>query len=428
MHIEHFTKNSIVNAEVTPLEGEEAFQTVTASLTETLSETSDESIVEMFEDLKTAAQDPILDGRPRMLHITAVIVHEGVNSNGDGFYAEDLQKAVSERKLFKDGYGGMIDINHDFTPVGYWYDAEYILDPATQTAGILAKGAIWAWRFPEVADKILADQHRNGTVPVSMTCICKSEDISYARDDEGRYVSWNRNPVFVATTMLFDTPAGDINARGVAEEDPVQITDRERQDSLLKAAAKTEDIHKTEDNMPEEIKALLDEKLEGLNAEALDQIKASISSLEDKLSARNDELDGLKTANADLTEQITDLQTTIDEQKLAIENLTSAKEDLEATVAEQKEAIDAFEAKEAEAALEAKKEARLADVSDSVRERMAAMDETKREAIVTRWAKQSDEEWEITKAEHALAVKKASDKPLPNAGGGREKSLTEYLN
>lgn len=429
MHITDLTKNLIVNAEVTPLEEEETFRTVQASVSQSMENLDDESLVDLFNDIKTASADPIVDGRPKMLHITAVIVHEGVNSNGDGFYAEDLQKAVSERKLFKDGYGGMIDINHDFMPVGYWYDAEYINDPATNTAGILAKGAIWAWRFPEVADKILADQHRNGNVPVSMTCICKSDDVTYARDEAGRFVSWNRNPVFVATTMLFDTQPGDINARGVAEEDPVQITEQERHQTLLRAAAQTDDNQLTEDIMPEEIKALLDEKLEGVNAEALSKIQAALESLEATLSARNDEIDSLKSANADLTAQITDLQTTIDEQTLAVSNLTSAKEGLEATVAEQKEAIDAFEAKEAELALEAKKESRLSDVSDSVREKMAAMEDTRRDAILIRWANQSDEEWEVTKAEHALvASPQTSDKPLPGAGNAREKSLAQHLN
>ena len=39
---------------------------------------------------------PIVDGKPRMLFISAWMVHEGRNENGDAFIAAELEKKVKE--------------------------------------------------------------------------------------------------------------------------------------------------------------------------------------------------------------------------------------------------------------------------------------------------------------------------------------------
>lgn len=425
MQKEEITKLFVVPAQVTPLGEEDDLGVITASLLEKLEVSKNEGLKDIYTDLKTAAADPIYNGRPRMLHISAVIVHEGINRNGDGFYADDLRKAVMEKKLFKDGYAGMIDVNHDFMPVGYWYDAEFITDPATNTAGILAKGAIWAWRFPEVADKILADQHRNGSVPVSMSCICKYEDIDFQIQEDGRLVMWNSNPVFVATTVLFDLEPGDGSARGVADEDPVQITERERVQTLLRAAAQRLNEQHKEKDMLEELKPVLAESL-GENAEkVITQITTAISSLEQKIDARDTELETLTAAKAEIEGQNAELQTTIEEQSLTIAELKSANEKLQADLDAQAETIRAFEEKEAEDAKQQKIEARLSELSEGVLQRLAAKDQAVQDAIKNRWANQTDEEWEITKAEHALASTTTRD-VLPNPGS-KAKSLDDFI-
>lgn len=412
-------KHIVIEAQVSPIEQEEQYQTVTANILEHVNDTtfaSNESMKGVFEDLKTAALDPVVSGRPRMLHITAIIVHEGVNHNNDGFYAQDLQTIVSERKLFKDGYGGMIDINHDLMPVGYWYDAEYITDPVTHTSGILAKGAIWAWRFPEIADKILAYQHRDGKVAVSMTCLCKDEDIKYETTLDGNWIQWVKDPVFVATTILLDQTPGDPNARGVADEDPIQITETERRSILFRAAANNDNSNIMEETMLDEFKPLLEEKL-GDNANSvIDAINKAMSSLEERLDTRNTEIEALMAAKSELSEQNSTLQTQVEEQKLVIEELTAKKAELEGTTATLTAKVEEFEAAEAAAAFEKKKEARLAELSESVIERLNAKEQSVRDAIVERWASQTEDEWEITKAEHALAA--ASDTRVERLPGG----------
>lgn len=428
-------RNIIVDAEVSSVEEEDQYKSITASFLESVDQTqvtANDAMLELYKDLKTAAPEPVVDGRPRMLHISAVIVHEGVNRNGDGFYADDLKKVVNEKRLFKEGYGGMIDINHDYMPVGYWYDAEYITDPATNTAAILAKGAIWAWRFPEVADKILADQHRDGKINVSMSCMSKANEIQFDRAEDGSWIQWNRNPVFIATTVLFDQSPGDPGARGVADEDPVQITDTERKSILFKAAAQNDNSNIMEENMLEEFKPLLEDKLGDSSKAVIDAITASISSLEEKLDARANEVETLETEKSELSEQNATLQTTVEEQKISLEELSSNKEELEGVVAELTAKVEEFEAAEAAAAFERKKESRLADLSDSVKERLMAREESVREAILDRWANQTDEEWEVTKAEHALASTETSKmERLPGGARGSEEtgatSLDKYL-
>jgi hypothetical protein len=120
---------------------------------------------------KEAELSPMGDnGKPRTLKLTAWIAHAPKpNLNRDAFNEADLQKAV-ENGLFQAPYCGMVDYNHDFTAYGAWYSAKYAFDPVAGQQGILAEGFIYAWRYTELADLMLAMQQRQGHIDVSMAC------------------------------------------------------------------------------------------------------------------------------------------------------------------------------------------------------------------------------------------------------------------
>src|SRR5437660_733537 len=110
------------------------------------------------------------DGKPRMLVISAWMAHEGRNLNGDAFVKEELQKVVKDG-LFAPPYAGMIDDDHDFTARGYWYKTSFAFDQAASKWGVLATGAIWAWRYADLADRLLTDMGNRGLIDVSMSVI-----------------------------------------------------------------------------------------------------------------------------------------------------------------------------------------------------------------------------------------------------------------
>jgi hypothetical protein len=336
----------------------------------------------------TAAVSLIGDNeKPRMLKITAWIAHGGKpNRNRQAFVAEDLEKRVAEG-LFRAPYFGMVDFNHDFDAYGVWYKAEYLYDDKAGEYGILAEGAIFAWRYQDLADKTLAMMSRQGFVEVSMAC--QGLDYEFAEDDAG-YYEIIRNPVFFTTSVL-DVPPADKNARGLATEDEQQSSE-ERKQELLTASADTPE----EDN-------IMDEKLlEAINAAiqaAAEENRAALT----ELVAAATELPGVKaaleTAEAsvkELTEKLEAAESTKDEAEVKFnainEQLEKANEELEALRKFKQEIDEANAEKERTERIEA----RVAELPESVAKALADMDEAKVERMKNRWAEMDDEVWADT--------------------------------
>jgi hypothetical protein len=420
----------VVDAQVRPIEPTEDFEIVTAA---ELAQKFPKA--EFADQLSLAAPAPIIDGKPRMLHISAMIVHEGVNRNGDQFIGDELRAAVQESRLFDQGYAGIIDIDHDFSPVGYWYKSEFVTDPATETQGILAHGAIWAYLNPEVADRILAQQHRDGFVRVSMAALSKADDVDFDMDEEtGRWIKTMHNPVFLGATVLLDADAGDKNAKGVAEEDPDATDPANRRGVVLKAASADKNHnHNLEDRaMIEEIRPLLADMLGDQKDEFIDAISNLVQEKIDGFNSLLEEKEtALTEANSqieDLTSQVTDLNTQLEEKGLAIETLTTEKADVDAKLEEAEASLAEVAAEKEAAAFEAKRDSRLEELSKAAKDRLMAKEEEIRDAILDRWAKQTDEEWDTTKAELSLTEKEGENvNPLPGVGGGNDKSIDDYL-
>lgn len=179
-----------------------------------------EEVTQAFKAFLTASNKPYTtEGKPKMLFLTAWMAHEGRNLNGDAFIKEELEKSV-KKGLFVPPYAGMIDDDHDFTPRGYWWKTSFAYDKVAEKWGIIAHGAIWAWRFPELAERLTNEQTLNGNVKVSMSTMAESAEVRYDYPGySGKKTNVLHNPIFFTTSTL-SVPPGDEFARAeVSDED-----------------------------------------------------------------------------------------------------------------------------------------------------------------------------------------------------------------
>lgn len=353
----------------------------------------------LLEDLTKANAD-LLDktGKPRMLRITAWIAHEGVNLNGDGFLRSDLEEVI-DAGLFRSPNIGMIDWDHDFTPIGAWTSAKGDIDPKTGTYGILAEGAVFAWRFPEQTAYIEKTQKEKGNVPVSMAA--KEQWFDHIKTADGRSARLVRKPAFFTTSVLTVAP-GDPNARSFSGDDPDQLSvERELALSETATIATLQEENKMEEKiinelkaLPEEIRSVFKPVVEA--AEKLPAAEEALRSKETELTAANEKVAALET-------QVTEANSQVEEVRVALEAKAS---ELEAANVEL-ETLRAFkaeiDAKEEEKVLAEKKEARLAELSEATRKALEAKPEDVRNKIIERWVSQDEETWEITKSSLSLS-------------------------
>lgn len=349
---------------------------------------------------REAALSPIDgDARPRMLKITAFIAHAGPpNRNGDAFLLEDLEEVV-RGGLFSPPHLGMIDFNHDFSAYGAWYATSLVYDTAAQQYGILAEGAIWAWRYEELANTLLAMQQRQGHIAVSMACL--PQDIERAQDANGRDYWILRKPVFVTTSVLDVDPA-DPNGRGIGTESNAQ-TPQEREQILLNASAHptTASAETQEEDMdPEKLLAELRAAMAEENAALVEQL-TELAAAAARLPTVEAELSDLTLRHEMLTEAhrlLTEARDTEVNAHAATQvALTAAQETLATMTTE----LEGFRAAEAERAAEAAKqarlelkEARLAQLPEAYRRALEAKPETDREAVTEYLTDLDEEKWE----------------------------------
>lgn len=387
---------------------------------------SPEAVASLNKAYKEAELSPIGEnGKPRTLKLSAWIAHAPEpNLNRDAFKEADLQKAVDDG-LFQAPYCGMVDYNHDFTAYGAWYSAKYQFDPVAGQYGILAEGFIYAWRYTELADLMLAMQQRQGHIDVSMACL--PSGIEILTDDEGSYFVL-RNPVFFTTSVLDVEPA-DTDARGVGSEDPQQSPSEREQ--LLSVAAKSAVEHDltidTEDNMKIEelIEALRNVISEENKAQfaplfeaftKLPTVEAEVVRLTDALAVETAKKSEIQTALEaydtkqdkeweELVSKVADLEAKLAEKQVAVETATAALE----TANVELEALKAFkseiEAKEVEAARVAKRAARLSELTESATKIIKTRDEATQETLYSRWEAMEQAEWEVIR--DSLNVAKA---------------------
>ena len=210
-----------------------------------------EEFLKASHKYELAAAGPVgANGKPRMTFINAWIAHEGRNLNGVAFVKEEMNQKVEEG-LFSPPFAGMIDHDHDFIARGFWYKAAYAFDESAGKWGIFAAGAVWAWRFPELADEMAANMKEQGFIRVSMAAMTPTPETSISYPGaEGQRTVIMHNPIFFASTIL-SVPPGDMDAKGITV------------DSALALAAST--------NIPSRESINMDKELESLR-EALQQL------------------------------------------------------------------------------------------------------------------------------------------------------------
>jgi hypothetical protein len=366
-----------------------------------------------------------------MLKVVAFIVHgggaENVNKNGDAFLDDDLKAAV-DAGTFGAPYFGMMDYNHDFNPYGVWYSSKYMVDPENGINGILAEGAVFAWRFPQLADEMLLQQARQGFIDFSMGCIPQwtEREVTQA----GQPVNLVRKPTFFTTSFL-TVPKGDVAARGTGTERPDEMGELEvpTAQSAVLAGLISESITLMEDDMT------IEELVEAFRKVVADENKAQfdlivesalkLPTVQSALDAHTAKVSELETTVATLTGERNDALSKIEELKLANETATTEL----TTLREFKSTADQ---KEQEQAFEAAKAARLAELSDVAKEFFNARAEDVRENLLKRWVEYDQAEWEIVRdAMNAAKVgryEQASQKEGPLAGGqGEEKKHKDRI-
>lgn len=423
----------ILPAKVRIVDTDEEFLIIASGMPKNASEVFKTAGID--EELLEAGPSLVVDGKPRMLHLSAFIAHEGFNNNNDGFIADELKAIVNEGNLFQGSYAGIIDHHHDLDPIGYWYDAEYAFDPLAQKYGILAHGAIWAWRFQEIADKLLAEQVREGTVAVSMACL--SKDVEHV-DDGGKGKDIIHNPTFIAASVLTDFPPADFYSRTIIEDEGSKTSKEDR--AILIRRTATLDPDETEDLM--EIKEVVTALLEALGERDSDITATVTQIVDDKFSEIKSSLSASADALVAAEEQITDLEAnvvelgeTAEEKNLAFEALREDKEGLDTKVEGLEEELRVYHEAEEGRALEEVKATRLNQLNATTRAKLDKLSDEKQESIMARWASLTDEEWESRMEELNLggSEKKEGDLPegvLPNTPASKEGSngLDRFLN
>lgn len=425
--------------------------------------------------VEEAAGPPVMtNGQPTIARVVAWMVHEGVNRNRQGFVKEELQ--VAAQKIGLPDYPLVMDFNHAAIRrpegaqlmCGVWHQAEFAFDPKAADGagawGILVQGVLFSWLFPDIANTLLAEQARNGTVAFSMACMAGS--VEYATDAAGKGYEILHNPVFFTNAVLDVAPA-DQDALGLmteGETDPMAEQDMMQKlcsDEVFKAqvneliaaalATREENLMPNEPQKPTltiaqgepttdgvvvvtaamtlsdstveeitlEVKPILPQ---GPRVAELEAALAAERAAKEILEAKLAELEPLA---ADAT-KVVDLTSALEAAKAAAEELTAQvtelagmNEQLATRVAE----IDAEAAKQAAAV---KLAARLAELPAAFKAKHEAKEDAARATIEAQWAAKSDEEW----TEFVALLKEAvgtTAEPGVNTASYRARSVLEGI-
>lgn len=350
-----------------------------------------------YEDIETAAREffiasnaPFENGKPKMLFMNAWMAHEGRNLNGDAFVSEELRQRVKEG-LFVPPFAGMIDLDHDFTARGFWYKTSYAFDEQAGKWGILSTGAVWAWRYPELADFVVKQMADQGYVHVSMSALAEATEVTTAYSGfEGQATTILHNPVFF-TSAILTVPPGDLDAK---------IT------NIAKETVANSDTNSLEDN------TMTEKEIEALQATCA-QLQQEIAALKVKLTE----------AEVNFT-AVSEIRATVEKELETVKADLKVYKDKEAADAEVKRAAD-----------EQKKfETRLSEVPEVVRQNLDK--HANKELVLARWKEASDPDWDVIKQGFALAYTAAptflqrsrDEGKLPVAGDDKhDETLKSFL-
>jgi hypothetical protein len=400
----------------------------------------------------------LTDGKPTITRIVAWLAHEGINKNRLAFVRDDLAQACA--KIGEPDFLPM-DFNHsaitgfgwDQKAIGVWYRAEMAQDPEANDAwGILATGMMWSWLNPEIADRLLAEQSRNGRMDFSMACICGT--VTPKSDADGPFEEAG-NTVFFTLSAL-DVPPADPNATGKGVEgstDPNLEADLRKElkggsvtppSELARAASaapstppapaapsapnggKMDELLAQLKTLTEQATKLADANLKQSLLEVLETKISEVSSKIEAKTARETEVEAqlaAKTAEVEtLKAELLTVQSTVAElekkpsadevdAKLAeanvakdaavtqLEQANAEIERLAAELATAKASLGEFQAAEAQKEVESKLASRIAELPEAYRTAFEARSEDEQTKAKARWSEMSDEQWTAFKAD-----------------------------
>lgn len=356
------------------------------------------------------ASDPIgANGHPRMLQLSGWIVFaDEINKNYRMFTHADLQEAV-EKGMFKAPFFGMIDYNHDFNSYGVWYDAKFAFDEVSQKWGIYAEGVMFAWRYTELADKMLAMQARQGHIDLSMACLAEYYESSRSPDGIDYLIA--RKPVFFTTSLLDVDPAFP-NARAVGSESP-SSTQEQRAEELRNsdAALAATEVASMKDELKPETASTEEPTVEEVVTETatdLEEVPTEAPKVEEKPEEKPaEEVASEPEAEEPAKIVVEDLATELATLKVAMQAMKKELDTLVAEKAALSEELEVFRSAKAEleaaAAAEAeakKREARLAEIPEVIQAEMAKDENA---ALLEEWMGMDEAKWEATKKVFAVA-------------------------
>jgi hypothetical protein len=259
-----------------------------------------------------------LEKQPDLLYVRFKLMHEGGNKNLDWFDRDEL-KAAAGTPVLKH-----LNWEHGEPTIGTIYYAEFVDSSANGTAGatskahIIAEAAIWKFRYPEIANKMIT-RHSKGTLAFSMEAYFTQAQCSKCGE------------IFAASDHPEGTYCEHLNTRfdTMASADSEESVYRKLQGFILGGAGVVED--------PADIDAEALALARSKEVKTLDKIELTQAELDAKIAeAVKDALaEAAKEANVgELTERADAAEATVAEQKTALE---SAKETIETLTTERDE-------------------------------------------------------------------------------------------
>lgn len=351
--------------------------------------------------------DPITDGRPTYMRVVAWMCHEGRNRNGDAFVRQELPAAAAKIDV---RHPLVMDWNHAAIlggpgrVIGFWYKADYAFDQKAAEGegrwGILVEGLMFAWAYPEIADAMLAEQARSGSIDFSMACIPSSVEFG---EVDGKHAAILHNPVFFTHSAL-DVPPGDPDAVGLAKEDKDGV-DHTSAEGDLRHQLTSASAHTQEKAMKIKLTVVANEagdkltiRAEGVDeqgnvvaAETLEGV--ALTKLEEKIAELTAKLNEAGTEKTELETKLAASKSGSEEVEAMVEGLKKELDLKAEKIAELEGKVAEFEAEKQKLAKAEKLAARKAELPESYLAEHEKLDAEKKAEVEARWADMSDELW-----------------------------------
>lgn len=266
-----------------------------------------------------------------------------VNTNGYRFDEKDLYAAVADGQ-FRVESGVVIDVNHDFVVRGMVLSgatAKRALEGAGDVVGVKIDSLFLAWRFPDIAEKILAEAGK-GELEFSMTCFTNKIEcaecgaVSSTRAGGCEHVKsggefWVRDPKFKTASIILP-PHNPADRNATATDVSFAASgEAEKEDAIDLEAT---EIEHTDTNV-EVIMEKTIQRLEAENADLKSKLAlAEAATAEADQNAADQKMADLEAAKADLETKIGSLEAEKVDLSEKVSNLEAEKATLEAAKAD----------------------------------------------------------------------------------------------